>query len=165
MVLIDDQIVASSAPSEFLSRSRPQNPGPSRRCPFVSPLHEPLHWRATRDPKAFMLSLQSFLREGRVVGLCWANYNLKDLKAFPCRLLLHKNRSMAATHASPPLHPLANKNPPLSPPCLPSPNRADPVDLDTRKADRAPPHQSTTRRVQNCHGGQRPCQEAGRDCG
>ena len=22
----------------------------------------------------------SFLREGRVVGLCWANYNLKDLK-------------------------------------------------------------------------------------
>ena len=27
-----------------------------------------------------MLSLQSFLREGRVVGLCWANYNLKDLK-------------------------------------------------------------------------------------
>ena len=27
-----------------------------------------------------MLSLQSFLREGRVVGLCWANPNLKDLK-------------------------------------------------------------------------------------
>jgi hypothetical protein len=27
-----------------------------------------------------MLSLQSFLREGRVVGLCWANFNLKDLK-------------------------------------------------------------------------------------
>ena len=25
-----------------------------------------------------MLSLQSFLREGRVVGLCWANQNLKD---------------------------------------------------------------------------------------
>ena len=31
-------------------------------------------------PKAFMLSLQSFLREGRVVGLCWANENLKDLR-------------------------------------------------------------------------------------
>ena len=28
-----------------------------------------------------MLSLQSFLR-GRVVGLCWANQNLKDLKAW-----------------------------------------------------------------------------------
>ena len=27
-----------------------------------------------------MLSLQSFLREVRVVGLCWANFNLKDLK-------------------------------------------------------------------------------------
>jgi hypothetical protein len=38
----------------------------------LSPLHEPLHWRAKRDPKALMLSLQSFLREGRVVGLCWA---------------------------------------------------------------------------------------------
>ena len=25
------------------------------------------------------LSLQSFLREGRVVGLCWANQHLKDL--------------------------------------------------------------------------------------
>ena len=27
-----------------------------------------------------MLSLQSFLREGRVVGRCWANQNLNDLK-------------------------------------------------------------------------------------
>ena len=27
--------------------------------------------RAKRDPKASMLSLQSFLREGRVVGPCW----------------------------------------------------------------------------------------------
>jgi len=32
------------------------------------------------DPKAKVLSLQSFLREERVVGLCWANLNLKDLK-------------------------------------------------------------------------------------
>jgi len=39
----------------------------------LSPLHEPLHWRAKRDPKAQLLSLQSFLREGRVVGLCWVN--------------------------------------------------------------------------------------------
>ena len=38
----------------------------------LSPLHEPLLWRAKRDPKAYMLSLQSFPREGRVVGLCWA---------------------------------------------------------------------------------------------
>ena len=36
------------------------------------PLDEPLHWRAKRDPKAVMLSLQPFLREGRVDGLCWA---------------------------------------------------------------------------------------------
>jgi len=51
----------------------------------LSPLHEPLLWRAKRDPKAYMLSLQSFLREGRVVGLCWANLNLKDLKVLFCR--------------------------------------------------------------------------------
>ena len=37
----------------------------------LSPLHEPLQWRAKRDPKAQMLSLQSFLREGRVVGPSW----------------------------------------------------------------------------------------------
>ena len=30
--------------------------------------------------RAKMLSLQSFLREGRVGGLYWANFNLKDLK-------------------------------------------------------------------------------------
>ena len=29
-----------------------------------------------------MLSLQSFLREGRVGGLCWENQNLKDLKGY-----------------------------------------------------------------------------------
>ena len=34
----------------------------------VSPLHEPLHWRAKRDPKAKMLSLQSFLRKGVSLG-------------------------------------------------------------------------------------------------
>ena len=32
--------------------------------PKGSPLHDPLHWRAKRDPKAKMLSLQSFLRKG-----------------------------------------------------------------------------------------------------
>ena len=66
----------------------------------LSPLHEPLHWRAKRDPKAQMISLQSSLREGRVVGPSWEklkpkgpkgrkrevfahvgqNQNLKDLK-------------------------------------------------------------------------------------
>ena len=30
----------------------------------LSPVHDPLHWRAKRDPKASMLSLQSFLRKG-----------------------------------------------------------------------------------------------------
>ena len=46
----------------------------------LSPLHEPLHWRAKRDPKAKMLFLQSLLRKGvslRYVGL---NENLKGLK-------------------------------------------------------------------------------------
>ena len=32
------------------------------------PLHEPLHWKAKRDPKAKMLSLQSFLRKGVSLG-------------------------------------------------------------------------------------------------
>ena len=34
----------------------------------VSALHEPLHWKAKRDPKARMLSLQSFLRKGVSLG-------------------------------------------------------------------------------------------------
>ena len=34
----------------------------------LSPLHEPLHWRAKRDPKAKMPSLQSFLRKGVSFG-------------------------------------------------------------------------------------------------
>ena len=46
----------------------------------LSPLHEPLHWRAKRDPKAKMLSLQSFLREGRVVGPCWEKLKPKGPK-------------------------------------------------------------------------------------
>ena len=46
----------------------------------LSPLHEPLHWRVKRDPKALMLSLQSFQREGRVVGLWWAQLKLKGPK-------------------------------------------------------------------------------------
>ena len=33
--------------------------------------------------KLFLIAQgQSFLREGRVVGLCWANQNLKDLKHY-----------------------------------------------------------------------------------
>ena len=31
-------------------------------------VHEPLHWRAKRDPNAYMLSLQSFLRKGVSLG-------------------------------------------------------------------------------------------------
>ena len=46
----------------------------------LSPLHEPLHWRAKRDPKAQMLSLQSCLREGRVVGPCWEKLKPKGPK-------------------------------------------------------------------------------------
>ena len=33
-----------------------------------SHLHEPLHWRAKCDPKAYMLSLQSFQRKGVSLG-------------------------------------------------------------------------------------------------
>ena len=36
----------------------------------LSPLHEPLHGELNATRKQKMLSLQSFLREGRVVGLC-----------------------------------------------------------------------------------------------
>ncbi|KAJ1472749.1 hypothetical protein T484DRAFT_1974656 [Baffinella frigidus] len=39
----------------------------------LSPLHEHLHWRAKRDPKAKMLSLQSFLRKG--VALAYVGRN------------------------------------------------------------------------------------------
>ena len=34
----------------------------------LSPLHEPLDWRAKRDPKAKMIDLQSFLRKGVSLG-------------------------------------------------------------------------------------------------
>ena len=37
---------------------------PSQESHPLSPLHDPLHWRAKSDPKANMLSLQSFLRKG-----------------------------------------------------------------------------------------------------
>ena len=49
----------------------------------LSPLHEPLHWRAKRDPKAKMLYLQSFLRKGVSLGYVGRNLNLKDLKNGP----------------------------------------------------------------------------------
>ena len=51
-----------------------------RRTNPLSPLHEPLHWRAKRDPRAKMLSLQSFLRKGVSVAYVGRNQNLKDLK-------------------------------------------------------------------------------------
>ena len=40
----------------------------------------PEHWRAKRDPKAEMLSLQSFLRKGVALGYVGHNENLQDLK-------------------------------------------------------------------------------------
>ena len=49
----------------------------------LSPLHEPLHWRAKRDPRAQLLSLQSFQREGRVVGPCWEKLKPKGPKGDP----------------------------------------------------------------------------------
>ena len=42
-------------------------------------LHEPLHKRAKRDPKAKVLCLQSFLRKGVSLSYVGRNYNLKDL--------------------------------------------------------------------------------------
>ena len=41
--------------------------------------HEPLHWKSRRDPKAKMLSLQSFLRKGVSLGYVERIQNLKDL--------------------------------------------------------------------------------------
>jgi hypothetical protein len=46
---------------------------------FLFHLHEPLRWRAERDPKAKMLDLQSFLRQGVSSGYVGLNRNLKDL--------------------------------------------------------------------------------------
>ena len=54
--------------------------GPLRQLEIFTPLHEPLHWRAKRDPKANMLSLQSLLRNGVSLAYVGRNYNLKDLK-------------------------------------------------------------------------------------
>ena len=34
----------------------------------LSPLHEPLHWRAKRDMRAYIFFLQSFLRNGLSLG-------------------------------------------------------------------------------------------------
>jgi hypothetical protein len=42
-----------------------------------------LHWRAKRDPKAKMLYLQSFLREGRVVGPCWETLKPQGPEGLP----------------------------------------------------------------------------------
>ena len=57
---------------------RPRYP-PQQSRP-LSPLHEPLHWRAKRDPKAKMLFPQSFLRKGVSVAYVGRNYDLMDLK-------------------------------------------------------------------------------------
>ena len=51
----------------------------------LSPPHEPLHWRAKRDPKAKMLDLQSFLRKGVSLGYVGLNQNLKDLGLRVCQ--------------------------------------------------------------------------------
>ena len=40
---------------------------PQQKRP-LSPLHEPLHWKAKRDPKAKILSLQSLPRKGVSLG-------------------------------------------------------------------------------------------------
>ena len=45
----------------------------------LSPLHEPLHWRTKRDPKAEILSLHSFVRKGVSLGYVGSIQNLKDL--------------------------------------------------------------------------------------
>jgi hypothetical protein len=55
------------------SRNTPESgvnePGELHRVVWrSSPLHEPLHWEAKRDPKAKMLYLQSFLRKGVSLG-------------------------------------------------------------------------------------------------
>ena len=39
----------------------------------LSPQHEPLHWRAKRDPKAKMLYLQSFVQKGVSLGYVGLN--------------------------------------------------------------------------------------------
>jgi len=46
----------------------------------MSLLHEPLHWRAKRDPKTEMLSLQFFLRKGVSLAYVGRNQNLEDLR-------------------------------------------------------------------------------------
>ena len=65
----------------------------------TSPLHEPLHWKAKRDPKANMLSLmlylQSFLRKNVSMGYVGLNENLKDSKdlKLQCRTSPTRNRA------------------------------------------------------------------------
>ena len=58
------------APRYRNGSDRQQDTGPH---PTHSPLHEPLYWRAKRDPKAKMLSLQSFLRKGVSLGYVGRN--------------------------------------------------------------------------------------------
>ena len=50
----------------------------------VSSLHEPLHWKVKRDPKANMISLQSFLRKGVSLGYVGSIKNLKELNDLKC---------------------------------------------------------------------------------
>ena len=68
------------------ARSSGSSQTPQENHP-VSPLHEPLNWRATRGLKAKILSLQSLLRNGVLLAYVARNYNLKDLKVlfFPSR--------------------------------------------------------------------------------
>ncbi len=46
----------------------------------LPPVHEPLFWKAKRDPKAKILCLQSLLRNGMSLTYVGRKYNPKDLK-------------------------------------------------------------------------------------
>ena len=52
----------------------------SNQTPQQSHPASPQHWRAKRDPKAKMLSLQIPSTERRVVGLCWEHLKPKGPK-------------------------------------------------------------------------------------
>ena len=47
--------------------------------PFI-PLHEPLHWKDKRDPKAKNAFSAVLSTEGRAVGLCWGKLKPQEPK-------------------------------------------------------------------------------------
>ncbi len=79
LIEADLGLVCVRARSYFGSNQTPQEDHP------VPPLHEPLHWRAKRDPKAHMLSLQSFLRKGVVLAYVGSIQHLKGLELDPAQ--------------------------------------------------------------------------------